>query len=379
MDKKLRILQAIDEFLPNINTSIRAIDNYTKNLNDKAEVIVAALSDKEDVFQYLPYNVVYSKSKSQLINKLLALDFDILHVHSIGIMSDIILKLKKQKRIPAVISVHKNYIDIINNNNSSLSAKIKIKKLIKKLNAFDEVFVPSPYVAQDLRKYGLTSMVSYMPLASDLNVNKDLTQLKRQANKEYDLTQQDLVLVSVCNLNKFKRLDFALEALSLVKKQGVDFKYFIIGKGSEFDNLKQLTKDLHLTNNVTFTGYMEDEDMAKLVARANLMLFPTTSDIFGLCKVESAGLDTAGVFIKNSYVAHDIFDGINGFTSHNTSQDFANKIVEALKDKNRLFEIGQNANKELYVDWDTCTKILFERTQGILSENKAVAKIKNKN
>ena len=285
------------------------------------------------------------------------------------------MKLKKLKNIPVVISLHKNYLDIISNQYTNRSTK-HIKAFIKKLNQFDEIFVPSPYVAQDLRKYGLESKVSYMPLASDFESKVDITTLKRNANKEYGLNINDNVFVSVCNLNKFKRLDFALEALAYVKRKGIDFKYYIIGKGKELETLEELTKELHLTNCVEFLGFLEDEQMAKLLARANLMLFPTTSDIFGLCKVESAELETPGMFIKNSYVASDVFNGINGFTSNNTPKDYAQSIMEAIANKKKLKEVGETAKRELFVTWKTCADILKERLINIIKESKIIRKVK---
>ena len=116
-----------------------------------------------------------------------------------------------------------------------------------------------------------------------------------------------------------------------------------------------------MQNEVKFLGFVEQEDLDCLYARSNLLLFPSLYDNFGLVKVEAAAFWTAGVYIKDSQAGYGVTDGQNGFLSEDTVEDFANKILQATSDLDRLKEIGVNASKELYISWEDCTKQLLKR------------------
>ncbi len=370
MDKKYKIIECIDNFMPDISSAIRAVNNYAKILTEDGNAVtVATLGTKEDVFDYLPYSVVYSgtaNSCGNLYKQLSGGDWDVIHVHSFGKILDMALKLAKAKNIPIVATVHSNFIAKLQMKyGDGLRSKAKIGRIIAKYNKCDEVFVTSPYVLQYLRKYGYIGKASYMPLASDLTCDDRKEDLIKVANKLYDLSARDNVLVSIGNLRATKRLDFAIEALNAVKKAGVDFRYFVVGKGEELSHLQELVKKYHLTKQVTFLGYVPDDNLCPLLARAQLLLLPTTYDFFGLSKVECAGFGTPGVYIRDSFVSNEVFDHIDGYTSLNRVEDYANAIVSALQDREGLKTVSSGAYTDLYITWDKCTDILLSRVSEI--------------
>ncbi len=375
MEKRLHILQAIDEFLPHISGAVRAVDNYSKNLAISHDVTVVTQGEAQDIYNYLPYTVIYGNSFNTLKKKLSGVAPDIIHVHSSGKILDYMLSIANAQNIPIVATIHSDSITkIIMRHGNGLVAKLKIKKLIAKYNKLTEVFVFSPYVAEHLREYGFSGKVSYLPLASDLDSDTKRAELLKIANEKYGLDPETNVLISIGNLRKTKRLDFALKSLAIAKRKGLKFKYFVVGKGEEQENLAKLTKEYGMTKDVNFLGYVPDENLIPLIARADLLLLPTTYDLFGLAKVECAGFATAGLYIMDSFVANEVFDDINGYLSKNTEEEYSQKILEIFSNKAKLKEVSSSAYTDLYITWDKATFMLHERLSGVVNENTKLRK-----
>lgn len=383
---KLKILETMDVYLPDVDGVINCMHNYCLNLNKLSDVTAIVPKNKKGYKDEFPYKIKRCKSMHiPILNQYYGLpkfdwqikkyvknsDFDIIHVHSPFGMSKFALKIAKKKNIPIVATFHSNmrpiFRDVVK---SKFIAEKMVQNLGKLYNKFDEVFVCSPAVAEQCRSFGYRGKITYLPFGTDLKKCDNVDELAIQANNSFNLEKDELVFIYVGRVVKLKRIDFILNSLKLVKEAGIKFKFFVVGKGFELNELKILTKKLGLAEDVVFTGFLERNLFPQLLARANLLLFPSTYDNFGLVKVECAGYETPGVFIKNSCAGFDVSDGINGFLSDDNVESFANKICEAVKDREKLKETGKNASNDLYITWKECTDELLKRLEQIVEEKK---------
>ena len=100
------------------------------------------------------------------------------------------------------------------------------------------------------------------------------------------------------------------------------------------------------------------------------MLFPSLYDNFGLVKVEGAAFSTPGVFIKNSCAGYGVTDGEDGFLSDNDEKSFADTVIRAAADREKLKNIGENASRTQYVSWADCADAFHKRIKEICAERK---------
>lgn len=377
MEKKLKVLMLIDKLAFGKSQAERSVDNYATNLTHNAEVVVATLSLFDQVDK--PYRIITASNVAKLYRILQKIKFDIIHIHSNTDLMALALRLGRESNIPVVATIHSNAVAKYMSENTKLIARSKIRKLINYYNQLDELFVSSPYVAEDLRENGFKGKVSYLPLGSDLDAKEKKAELIKIAEHYFDLKHSDNVLISLGNVRKTKRIDFVIRSLKKLKDLGVEFKYFAIGGGEEIPNLRDLTHKLGLEKQVFLLGYTRDIVMNPLIARADLLLYPSTYDYYGLAKTECAGFATAGVYIKDSFVANEVFHDINGFVSANNEEEYAKTIATALKSKKHLVEVSKNAYNDLFLTWDKCTTMLEDRLQGIVKEKNKLSKkiIKN--
>ena len=255
MDKKIKVLEAMDVYLPDVDGVINCVNNYSINLNDKTTLTVMCPKNRKDYTDNFPYKVVRSKSlRLPVLNQYYGLprldgkfkkqimseDYDIIHVHSPFGMAKFALTVAKKKNIPIVATFHSNMRRIFE---SIFKIKPISNALCRRLgrlyNKFDEVFVCSPAVEEQLRSYGYTKKISYLPFGTDFNKCDQIEEFSARANREFNLKEKELVFIYVGRIMKLKRIDFILDALKIVKAHDIKFRFFVVGKGAELQHLKK--------------------------------------------------------------------------------------------------------------------------------------------
>ena len=82
-------------------------------------------------------------------------------------------------------------------------------------------------------------------------------------------------LVFVGRLTPVKQLDLVIEAVSALKKKGQDYNLTMIGGGEMEEQLKELSKELGLTQNIWFYGpCYEENTLGELLYNADLCVSP---------------------------------------------------------------------------------------------------------
>ena len=386
MEEKLKVIEGMDSYLPDVDGVVNCVHNYCLNLNDKVELNVMVPKNRKDYIDDFPYKIHRCKSihipilnnyygfpkrdrkfKKEMEN----VDCDIIHIHSPFNMAKFALKLAKKKGVPAVATFHSNMRPIFKSVlKSKLLTEFIVHRMGKLYNKFDEVFVCSPLVEEQLRSFGYTGKVSYLPFGTDLPKCENTNELIEKANEKFNLDPNEIVFLYVGRIMKLKRIDFILRSLQIVKNKGLKFKFFIVGKGAEFNKLQKLSKKLGFTDNeVIFTGFLARELFPLINARANLLLFPSLYDNFGLVKVEAAAYSTPGLFIENSCAGYGVTDKVNGFLSKNDEESFASKIIEATNNLHELEIVGKNASRDIYISWSDCTYEHLAKYKKIVSKH----------
>jgi glycosyltransferase involved in cell wall biosynthesis len=92
------------------------------------------------------------------------------------------------------------------------------------------------------------------------------------------------LLVSAGRLSDQKALDRAIRALPLV----ADAHLALAGGGPNEAQLRLLAKDLGIADRVHFLGYLTRQHVADLLGAADVFVFPTVWETFGLAPVEAA-------------------------------------------------------------------------------------------
>ena len=164
-------------------------------------------------------------------------------------------------------------------------------------------------------------------------------------------------LLYIGNLAKGKRIDQLLQIVKRISLSRDDFQLKIIGIGPEEKDLKKQVNDLKINDYVKFEGYKQKDQLPHYLSVADIFVFPSEYDIWGLVLVEAMATGTVCISSIHAGAPNDlILDGENGF-----SVDFRNteKVFEIINwiftNPEKAVVIGKNART--YIENNVSLKI----------------------
>ena len=100
-----------------------------------------------------------------------------------------------------------------------------------------------------------------------------------------------------------------------------------------------------LGDKVTFTGYMQKQDVFAAYHAADVMLFPSKTETQGLTAVESIICGTPVVGLNEMGVKDVIKNNASGILTSVDVKEYANATIALLKDEKRLKSMSDQAVK----------------------------------
>lgn len=147
------------------------------------------------------------------------------------------------------------------------------------------------------------------------------------------------VLFILGRLNKVRKLDVLLQALSKLQDTGHAVSLIVIGDGGERQNLERFAKDLNLEN-IYFEGAIYDErELAKYFLVCDIFVTPGVSSI----AIKMAMLFGVPVVTANyGLEVHDVQEGVNGciFPMDDVNA-LTEKLGALLKSNELMTRLGQ--------------------------------------
>lgn len=129
-------------------------------------------------------------------------------------------------------------------------------------------------------------------------------------------------LLAVGSLTKNKNQVLALQALALLPQRYV---LDVVGDGPERTVLEQVTRQLGLTERVTFHGYIDDP--SSFFSRSQVLIHPSFGETFGLVLFEAADFHTPVVALRQSVMPQIIPRLVPGVLSDPDAESFAAAIA----------------------------------------------------
>ncbi len=393
MENKLISGQFNDAFTPVMDGVTNVVKNYAYWLDKKyGECYVATPAypgyiDREEfpVLRYYsiplknrePYRIGLELLDINFRKTIKSIPFDIVHVHSPFTSGAIALQIARKKNIPIVATFHsKFYDDFKQVLKIDAFAKICTRIVIDFFNRVDQVWTVSKGAADTLHEYGYKGKVEIIPNGSDFIVPENMDELIRQTEAKLNLTQDDLVLLFVGQHIWQKNIKMIVDALHQVSQQNIPFKMFFVGDGYAQEELQNYVRELNMTGTITFLGKILDRDyLRSLFARADLFLFPSIYDNAPIVVQEAAAVGTPSLVVAKSNAAEGIVDNVNGFFSDNDSISYANRIIQIVRDRETLKNIGEKARITIYRNWENIVEEVNERYLEIIQQYKHKHKI----
>jgi len=144
-------------------------------------------------------------------------------------------------------------------------------------------------------------------------------------------------LIVVARLTAQKRVHLALEALACLVELGHEVPLTIVGDGPERAALEGLAERRGITHLVTFAGAVPSEQVPAFLGKADLMLFPSEGEGFGLAAAEAL---VAGVPVIACWDGGGVLDVVPergaGRLTLPAAEALADAALDVLHDPDRL-------------------------------------------
>ena len=403
----MKILMLTWEYPPRIVGGIaRVVHDLSKRLiKDGHEVTVVTYRDNADVPEYendkgvnvyrvdnyiihpnnfidwilqLNFNLV-SKA-TEIINK--EGGFDVIHAHD-WLVANAAKALKNAYGIPVVATIHATEAGRNSGIHDDTQRYINDTEWMLTYEA-SEVIVNSNYMKNELQRlFGLPyEKINVIPNGINLS---NFTGIERDYDfrRQYAMDNEKIILY-VGRLVYEKGIQHLIAAMPKVLSNYHDAKLIIAGRGGMMDQLRQEASNLGLNNKIYFTGYLDSKQVQKMYKCADVAVFPSTYEPFGIVALEAmlagvptvvsdvGGLDeivTHGVDGMKAYAgnANSIADSITALLyDHQLATNVAKKAKQKVKEQFNWEKIAQDTH--FTYEKAICKTVAERQAQQILQE-----------
>lgn len=379
---RLKIGEFNDSFPPTIDGVAQVVKNYASHLQKHCDITVATPAYRGVVDDY-PFEVVRYSSvplekqlgyragnpfDPEILRHLRKKKFDLIHVHAPFASSVLARNVNMFRKTPLVLTYHTKYEQDIQKRVALRGMqKIALRFVLDNINAADEVWCVTEGCGQALRNIGYEGTYCVMENGTDFPRGTADPAAVDKLREKYDVRPDEFVFLYVGRMMWYKNLQLSLDALRLAKEQGLKFKFFLVGSGTDLDEIQQYVADIGLFDEVICTGPVYDREALRVYyGLADLFLFPSTFDTSGIVVKEAAACDCPALLVKDSCAAERAVHGESGFLTEENAIACSRTLLAACNDREHMKTVGKNAGETLYLSWETAVSRAYRRYQQIV-------------
>jgi glycosyltransferase involved in cell wall biosynthesis len=266
----------------------------------------------------------------------------------------IFLKLKNCKKITTIHDI----MPYIFQKNYHLALRCTHKFITPlTLKTSDKIISVSQHTKNDLIKYFKIPEDKIKVIYEAANENykplkeNEMNKIKQKYNLNYPF------ILYVGGLAPNKNVERLIKALYKLKKQGIKHKLIITGvKRYKYKSIFETIDKLNLQKDVIFTGYVPDEDLPALYNAADLFVYPSLYEGFGLPPLEAMQCGTPVITSNTSSLPEVVGDAGIMVNPYNVNE-LANKMYEVLTNDGLKEELSKKGlERAKLFSWKKCAE-----------------------
>ncbi len=366
-------------FLGGVPISIERLAEGLRELGHTVYIFAPTYENQEEeefVIRYKSYKKVLVDQKMVMPNILddtieksfVSLNFNIIHVHHPMLMGKVALRLGKKYNIPVTFTYHTRYEFYLHNvkafNIIEEQSKIEHNGYLSELeekflsytkdsfvpnyvrkftNKCDKVFAPTKLIKDYLENIGSKAEIQIMPTGLDksyFNENAGRSEEIRARFKE----NKKFLFCTVSRLTKEKNIEFIIEGIAELKNRvGNVFNLIIIGEGPLKEELEKLTRSFGVEENIKFLNSVSNKFIGDYYRASDMFLFSSKSETQGIVLLEAMAAKNPVVAIEATGVADVVENGINGYMTVESINEWVDKIIHIMNDSDEMQKLKLGA------------------------------------
>jgi glycosyltransferase involved in cell wall biosynthesis len=302
---------------------------------------------------YLTYNFFSIFYAIKAIKKY---KIDILHANSL-IAGCVGVIVKRIAKVPLVYTLYGTAPDNIKARGKLLGGILVLLER-RALIAADIIISPTKYILDTtIAYYNLPLNARIIP--SGIDITKFLKGNSDKIKGEFGIKDEKVILF-VGRLVSVKGLDYLLMAMKEVVKECPTVRLFIVGDGPLEDNLRRMTKELDLEDNIIFTGIRQD--IPDFLAASDVVVLPSLHEGMPNVVLEAMVAGRAVVTSNITSMPEIIKHGETGLLIEpKNPEKLRESLLLLLKNEELRKTLGENAKKiSRKYSWDVLIDEVIE-------------------
>lgn len=170
---------------------------------------------------------------------------------------------------------------------------------------------------------------------------------EQSREKDINVPGDKIVICSVGRQAYVKGFDLAVEAAGILKAQGIDFIWYLVGDGPETENIKKIIRENGLDNEVIMAGMQINP--YTYIKKCDIFVQPSREEAMSIAALESQVLNKPLVTTKTVGGMNICKDGETGIMTDISAEGLANGIARLIADPELCHKISENLSK---IDYD---------------------------
>ena len=272
--------------------------------------------------------------------------FDVIHAHD-WLVAYAAKTLKNSYHIPIVSTIHATEAGRNSGIHDEQQRYINDTEWMLTYES-SEVIVNSNYMKGELQRlFGLPyEKINVVPNGVNLSL---FNGIERDYNfrRKYAMDNEKIILF-MGRLVYEKGVQHLIAAMPKILNGYHDSKLVVCGKGAMLDELRAQANAMGIGNKVYFAGYMNGKDVQRMYKAADIAVFPSTYEPFGIVALEA-------MLSENPVVVSDV-GGLNEIVQHRengmksyagNANSIADSILELLYDHKLCADITKKAKNKV--------------------------------
>lgn len=259
-----------------------------------------------------------------------------LHIGAVGMIGKLLYNH------PLIIYIHGTEL---NKYDLKININLLYKFIIRKA---DVVISNSTFTKQlAIEKGGKEKNIEVVKLGADIqNFYPQDTKLK--IYKKHEINSQNKVLLTISHLIERKGHELVLYALQNIIKTNNKIHYIIVGQGEYLQKLKSIVSHLDLTQYVTFTGFVENEEIPSYMNACDIFVMPNRQidkdfEGYGIVFLEANACCKPVIGGDSGGVSDAVLDQKTGLlVKPNDIEDLTDKILKLLNNDELSSKLANN-------------------------------------
>lgn len=304
------------------------------------------------------YQFYYKNNKiyKEMIDKIDARQYSIVHAHSLFENGYLAYKMKKEFGIDYVVAIR----------NTDVNGYFKKARHLRKIgleimkNAKNVIFISPSYKEKVLSEYinkedfkNIEKKSRVIPNGiDDFWINNILEDSKINKDKDKDKIR----LIQVSRLDENKNINTSIEVCKALNKRGLICELTIVGDGPLEEMLKYKYKDM---KNIHFKGRANKEKVKKYYDQSDIFIMPSKFETFGLVYAEAISRGIPVVYTKGQGFDKFFEDGEVGYPmKYNDIEEGEKAVISIINNYEYMSKMARE--KSTMFSWRVISNIYKE-------------------